>query len=102
MIDAGARPRLAPKAKLRHDRLTGRQMLLYPERGLALNQTASEILELCTGQSTVGQIIDTLVGRYGDDQRQAVTAEVGTFLQSLADRNLLRGLEPGSGEDHDP
>jgi coenzyme PQQ biosynthesis protein PqqD len=93
MMDAGARPRLAPKVRLRHDRLTGKSLLLYPERGLALNDTAAEIVRLCTGELTVAEIIEALVAKYGAngaDQRQAVTAEVHAFLQSLTDRNLLR------------
>jgi coenzyme PQQ biosynthesis protein PqqD len=94
MIDAGARPRLAPKARLRHDRLAGRTLLLYPERGLALNETAAAILELCTGEATVAEIIERLVARYGDEKREALAAEVHAFLQSLRDRNLLRGTEP--------
>jgi coenzyme PQQ biosynthesis protein PqqD len=94
MIDAGARPRLAPKVRLRFDRLTGKSLLLYPERGLALNDTAAEIVKLCTGQATVAQIVDDLVARYGADRREALAAEVAAFLQSLLERNLLRGIEP--------
>jgi coenzyme PQQ biosynthesis protein PqqD len=94
MIDAGARPRLAPKARLRFDRLTGKSLLLYPERGLALNDTAAEIVRLCTGQATVSEIVEALVAKYGADRREALAAEVAAFLQSLADRNLLRGIEP--------
>jgi pyrroloquinoline quinone biosynthesis protein D len=94
VIDAGARPRLAPKARLREDRVTGRKLLLYPERGLALNETAVAIIELCTGEVTVAEIVDQLTARYGADKRAQLDAEVHAFLQSLADRNLLRGLEP--------
>jgi len=94
MIDFGARPRLAPKARLRFDRLSGRSLLLYPERGMALNDTAAEILRLCTGEATVAQIVDDLVAKYGSEKREALAAEVRAFLQELADRNLLRGLEP--------
>jgi coenzyme PQQ biosynthesis protein PqqD len=94
MIDPGARPRLAPKARLRHDRLTGRHLLLYPERGLALNETATQVLALCTGEATVAEIVDALVSRYGEEKREAVSTEVRAFLQQLADRNLLRGIEP--------
>jgi coenzyme PQQ biosynthesis protein PqqD len=94
MIGAGDRPRLASKARLRRDQVTGKTLLLYPERGLALNDTAAEILGLCTGEATVAEIIEQLVGKYGADRREALASEVKTFLQSLADRNLLRGLEP--------
>ena len=67
-------------------------MLLYPERGLALNDTGAEILGLCTGERRVSEIIDALAARHG--QNAALADEVRDFLQQLADRNLLRGLEP--------
>ena len=84
---------MAKKARLRRDRVTGRSLLLYPERGLALNETAAEILELCTGEATVREIIEQLVAKYGVEKRAAVEGEVQAFLQSLLDRNLLRARE---------
>ena len=93
MIHLDARPRLAPKARLRFDRVSGRSLLLYPERGLALNDTAAEILKLCTGEATVAEIVEALVAKYGAEKREALDVEVRSFLQDLADRNLLRGIE---------
>jgi coenzyme PQQ biosynthesis protein PqqD len=92
-VDLFARPRLAPKARLREDRVSGGSLLLYPEKGLALNETAAEILRLCTGEVTVAEIIERLVAKYGDERRDVLAAEVEAFLRSLADRNLLRGVE---------
>ena len=92
MIAAEARPKLAPKARLRVDPLTGQTLLLYPERGLALNATGAEILGLCDGERCVREIIDLLAARHGAND--ALAGEVQAFLQGLADRNLLRGLEP--------
>jgi hypothetical protein len=37
-------PRLAPRARLRFDRHAGQWLLLYPERGLALNASAAAIV----------------------------------------------------------
>src|SRR6185369_5340293 len=91
-VPPDARPRLAAKARLRADRETGRTLLLYPERGLALNVTGEEVLRLCDGQATVGAIADTLAARHGTD-RAAVLAEVTAFLDALAARGLLAGLE---------
>ena len=93
-MDDRSRPRLAGKARLRRDRVTGKLLLLYPERGLALNDTAAEILELCTGELSVEEIIERLAGKYGAEKRAALADEVRGFLRSLADRNLLRGTEP--------
>jgi coenzyme PQQ biosynthesis protein PqqD len=94
MIDPSARPRLAPKARLRFDRHSGKSLLLFPERGLSLNETGAEILGLCTGEATVAEIVDTLCEKYGRERRETLAAEVTSFLQALADRNLLRGLTP--------
>jgi coenzyme PQQ biosynthesis protein PqqD len=90
VISAGTRPRLAAKARLRFDRKSGRTMLLYPERGLVLNATATDILALCTGERTVEAIVDELVARYAGEPREAVEREVHAFLASLAERGLLR------------
>ena len=92
MIALDARPRLAPKARLRVDKISGETLLLYPERGLEMNATGAEILGLCTGERSVGEIIEALAKRYG--RNDSLADDVRAFLQRLADRNLLRGLEP--------
>ena len=92
MIALDARPRLAPKARLRVDAKTGETLLLYPERGLALNATGAEILGLCTGERCVREIIDALAERHGS--HESLSDDVRAFLTRLADRNLLRGTEP--------
>ena len=90
MISADTRPRLASKARLRFDRKSERYMLLYPERGLVLNATASDILRLCTGENTVEAIVARLVAKYVTQPREAVEREVHTFLASMAERGLVR------------
>jgi coenzyme PQQ biosynthesis protein PqqD len=88
-MDAAARPRLATKARLRYDRQGERYLLLYPERGLALNGTAVDVVRLCTGEHTVAGIVDQLAEKYGDQPRPVVEREVLSFLESLADRGLV-------------
>lgn len=92
MIDDTARPRLASKARLRLDKQTGKQVLLYPEKGLVLNATAARIVSLCTGERTVSEIVDQLRSEYADQPGLDVAANARTFLQSLADRGLLQGF----------
>ena len=89
MIDAESRPRLAGKARLRYDRQGERYFLLYPERGLALNGTAVDVVQLCTGEHTVAGIVDRLVEKYTDKPREVVEREVLSFLAALADRGLV-------------
>jgi len=62
MLTLATRPRLAAKARLRWDRKAERFMLLYPERGLVLNPTAADVVRLCTGELTVGAIVEQLTG----------------------------------------
>jgi len=92
VIPLDARPRLAPKVRLRVDRKSGETLLLYPEKGLALNATAAAICDLCDGKLSVAEMIETLAARHGASD--ALADEVRAFLEQLAERNLLRGLEP--------
>ncbi|MBI4635188.1 MAG: pyrroloquinoline quinone biosynthesis peptide chaperone PqqD [Candidatus Rokubacteria bacterium] len=84
------RPRLAPKARLRFDRKSGRHMLLYPEKGLVLNSTAVDILRLCTGELSVEAIVERLAAKYAPQPRDVVEREVLAFLATMADRGLVR------------
>jgi len=89
MTSTLTRPRLASKARLRFDRKSGRHMLLYPERGLVLNATATDIVRLCTGEHTVDEIIDRLTAQYGSAPREAIESQVRDFLRAMADRGLV-------------
>ena len=89
MIELAARPRLASKARLRFDGITGGYLLLYPERGLALNATATAIVELCSGDRTVGAIAAEMTARCQATRQAPVLDEVRDFLESLAARGLL-------------
>jgi len=91
MISPEFRPRLASKARLRYDRHADRHMLLYPEKGLALNGTATEIVKRCTGEHTVSEIIAELTALYGGSAGANLEHEVLGFLQALESRGLLEG-----------
>ena len=90
MISGDSRPRLAEKARLRFDRKARQYLLLFPERGLALNPTAAEILKMCTGEHTVGAIVEHLLQMYDTQSREAVEQEVVAFLAGMADRGLVK------------
>ena len=90
MISANSRPRLAEKARLRFDRKAQQYLLLFPERGLALNPTAAEILKMCTGEHTVEAIIERLLQTYDNQPRDVVEREVVAFLASMAKRGLVK------------
>ncbi len=94
MIAPDARPRLAAKARLRLDRKTNRYLLLYPERGMQLNGTAADIVQLCTGELTVTEIIARLTEKYAPQPPEKIEREVLSFLNALSERALL-ATEPG-------
>jgi len=65
-------------------------MLLYPERGLVLNGTAADVVQLCTGEHTVAEIVERLAEKYAPHPNEAVEREVMTFLTAMVDRGLIR------------
>jgi coenzyme PQQ biosynthesis protein PqqD len=89
VITPASRPRLAGKARLRVDPRSGKHMLLYPERGLELTETAARIAKLCGKGLTVAGIVDKLASEYADADHQRIEDEVMAFLQSLEERGLL-------------
>lgn len=90
MIATDARPRLAPKVRLRFDAKSDRFMLLYPERGMVLNPTAADIVQRCTGELTVTEIVAQLAEKYAPQPREAVEREVVQFLDAMVERALVR------------
>ena len=87
-ISREARPRLAGKARLRYDRKADRYMLLYPEKGLALNATAADIVRLCTGEHSVAEMAAKLAAKYGQEA-PAIERQALDLLTALAERSLL-------------
>lgn len=49
---------------LRHDPVRGTDVLVMPERVVVLNRTAAEILALCDGSRTVGEIVAAVEQKY--------------------------------------
>jgi pyrroloquinoline quinone biosynthesis protein D len=84
-----SRPKLASKARLRWDKREGKYFLLYPERGLLLNATAADIVQLCTGEHTVEWIVGQLGEKYPGQAREALGREVMAFLTQIESRGLL-------------
>jgi pyrroloquinoline quinone biosynthesis protein D len=90
MIPSDARPRLAVKVRLKFDRHSQRHMLVYPDRGMLLNASSAAILELCTGERTVAEIVARLHAQAGYATRAEVERDVHAFLESLKARLLIR------------
>lgn len=81
-------PTLARGAKLRFDETRQRWVLLVPERVMAPDEIAVEILQLCDGERSVAGIIEVLVEKYAAP-REEIGADVIAMLQDLAESGFL-------------
>ena len=90
MIGRTTRLSLARQVRLKLDPRSGKQMLLYPEKGLELNDTAARVAALCRDPSTVSEIIERMVAAAdAATPRAQIEDEVLAFLRALDDRGLL-------------
>lgn len=89
-MNPGDRPRLWRLARIGHDRIRDRPVLLYPEGAMFLNQTGQAILELCDGEHSVEQISSILGQRYSAN----VSDDVTEYLIRMARQDLV--TVPGS------
>jgi pyrroloquinoline quinone biosynthesis protein D len=83
-------PRLTPKARLKWDGRENRYLLLYPERGLALSDTAAQILQLCDGSHPLGAIVDELARTRPNTDRDTILGDVTSFLDQMRRRGIIR------------
>ena len=87
-VSESSRPVLPRHARLKFDATRQLWVILAPERVLAPDEIAVEILQLCDGVRCVAEIIDQLAAKYTAD-RAAIGADVIAMLQDLADKGFL-------------
>ena len=87
-VSEASRPVLPRHAKLRFDETRQRWVILAPERVLAPDDVAVEVLQLCDGVRSVEAMIDLLAEKYTAD-RAAISTDVVAMLQDLADKGFL-------------
>lgn len=88
-FDSDFVPRLAKKARLRFDRHSKRHMIVYPERGLVLNESAATIVKMCDGSLNLGQILHSLCRDAEPASADRIVADVHELIESLAKKGLL-------------
>jgi pyrroloquinoline quinone biosynthesis protein D len=94
-IGPDSQPSLQAFVRLQYDEARQRWVLQAPERVLVLDETSKEIVDLCTGEASVGQIVERLAADY-EAPRDMIEHDVMAVLRLLADKNLLV-VEPTSG-----
>jgi pyrroloquinoline quinone biosynthesis protein D len=82
------RPRLAKRARLQIDAITGNPVLLHQETVMVLNQTGYEILQLCDGRRTLPEILQVLENQY-PAAKSIVPLDVLEYLKTISQRGLI-------------
>lgn len=85
MLTASGRPSLSRHVRLGFDSARERHVLLSPETVAVLNATSADILRLCDGRRTVGEITAELRRRYDG----VADAEVHAFLSRMAVKHCV-------------
>ncbi|MGB3447606.1 MAG: pyrroloquinoline quinone biosynthesis peptide chaperone PqqD [Xanthobacteraceae bacterium] len=94
-VTEASRPVLPRHAQLKFDKTRERWVILAPERVLAPDEIAVEVLQLCDGRS-VAQMVNQLAEKYAAP-REHISADVVSMLQDLADKGfLIEAKEPAS------
>ena len=87
-VSEESRPVLPRHAKLKFDETRKVWVLLAPERVLAPDEIAVEVLQLCDGVRTVAIMVDELAAKY-TAPRDTILVDVIGMLQDLADKGFL-------------
>src|SRR3978361_1372099 len=87
-VSETSRPVLPRHAKLKFDETRQVWVILAPERVLAPDEIAVEVLQLCDGARSVADMVDQLAAKYAAD-REAIATDVIAMLQDLADKGFL-------------
>jgi pyrroloquinoline quinone biosynthesis protein D len=87
-VSEASRPVLPRHARLKFDETRQVWVILAPERVLAPDEIAVEVLQLCDGVRSVAVMIDQLAEKYAAE-RSAIATDVIAMLQDLADKGFL-------------
>jgi pyrroloquinoline quinone biosynthesis protein D len=87
-VSETSRPVLPRHARLKYDATRQVWVILAPERVLAPDEIAVEVLQLCNGERSVGDVADQLATKYAAP-REAILSDVIALLQDLADKGFL-------------
>jgi pyrroloquinoline quinone biosynthesis protein D len=63
-------------------------VVLFPEGMLRLQGTGQSVLELCDGERTLRQIVETLSSRYNTDTAK-IREDVASFLEGLQHKRVV-------------
>ena len=95
-VSEASKPVLPRHARLKFDETRQVWVILAPERVLAPDEIAVEILQLCDGARSVADIVDLLAAKYSAP-RDDIGTDVIAMLQDLADKGFLTQAREKTG-----
>lgn len=81
-------PKLQSFVRLQYDDTRERWVLQAPERVMVLDETSKDIVVLCDGKRSIGDIVDRFAAVY-DAPRDVIAHDVMVVIQLLKDKGLL-------------
>lgn len=90
-LAATARPAVKPGCRLSPPS-NPESLLLIPEGALRLHGPGRAILELCDGQRTLADLIDTLCTQFPGADRTRIEPEVHAFLLAMQEKAAVEFL----------
>ena len=91
-VSETSRPVLPRHARLKFDETRQVWVILAPERVLAPDEIAVEVLQLCDGIRSVADMVDQLAAKYAAD-RDLIGTDVIAMLEDLRGRDFLVVVE---------
>ncbi len=85
-FDLDARPRRRDGVRIR--RVGSRVVLIVDSQGVELNETAESVWRLCSGETSMQGIIDSIADEY-DAEIEQITEDVVELVQELEALNAL-------------
>ncbi|HLD64775.1 MAG TPA: pyrroloquinoline quinone biosynthesis peptide chaperone PqqD [Pseudomonas sp.] len=89
-IDPTDRFEIRPPFMFRWESSQNAYLLLYPEGIVKLNKTGGDTLSLCDGNTSVAELIKTLVALYDAGAADVIHNGVMRFLEVSRDKGWIR------------
>jgi pyrroloquinoline quinone biosynthesis protein D len=89
IVTEATRPVMPRYVRLHFDPVRGRDVVLSPEKVFWPDEISVEIIKLCDGARSVGEIADVLAVEY-NAPRDVILADVMEFVQEWTDNLLLK------------
>ncbi len=98
VIAGSCRPTLRSWVRPRRDAASGKIALVFPEGMLELNETGTEIIDLCDGARSLDEIVGLLATRF-EAPADLLRTDITDYLLRLRTKGLLELVEtPGAAQ----